>query len=231
MTDRKLGKGAIALISALAVTVPASFMATPASAYVFNSVRIDGAERIESATILSYANIPRGQNVSAGDLNAAMQRLQQSGLFETVEVTPQGGTLVISVREYPMINVISFEGNRRVKDEQLSSVIKSQARRVYSPSTAESDAEVLSQVYASQGRLAARIEPRIIRRPGNRVDLVFEIREGDVTEIERIGFVGNRAFPTAACATCCRRNRRASCVSSSAATPSRPNARRSMNSF
>ena len=194
MTDTRLGKGAMALISALAVATPASFLASPASAYVFNNVQIEGAQRIEGATILSYANIARGRDVSAGELNEAVQRLQGSGLFETVEVEPRGGTLVIKVREYPTINVINFEGNNRVKDEVLAGVIKSQSRHVYSPAQAEADADVISQVYASQGRLAARVDPKIIRREGNRVDLAFEIREGDVTEIERIGFVGNRAF-------------------------------------
>ncbi|MFD2842241.1 outer membrane protein assembly factor BamA [Paracoccus cavernae] len=161
---------------------------------MFNNVQIEGAQRIEGATILSYANIARGRDVSAGELNEAVQRLQGSGLFETVEVEPRGGTLVIKVREYPTINVINFEGNNRVKDEVLAGVIKSQSRHVYSPAQAEADADVISQVYASQGRLAARVDPKIIRREGNRVDLAFEIREGDVTEIERIGFVGNRAF-------------------------------------
>ena len=196
MTDRKLGRGALALISALAVAAPAGMIAAPALAqgYVFNNVSIEGAQRIEGATILSHAGIPRGQQVSPGDLNAAVQRLQQSGLFETVEVVPQGNTLVIRVREYPTINAIAFEGNRRVRNEQLTEVIQSRSRHVYSPAQAEADAEVISQVYASQGRLAARIDPRIIRRAGNQVDLVFEIREGDLTEIERIGFVGNRAF-------------------------------------
>lgn len=194
MTEKKLGKGAIALISALAVSAPVGFMALPAYAFVFNNVKIEGSQRIEGATILSYANIPRGQNVSAGDLNAALQRLQNSGLFETVEVVPQGGTLVIRVSEYPTINIINFEGNRRIKDEQLATIVKSQSRHVYSPSQAEADASMISQAYASQGRLAARVDPRIIRRDGNRIDLVFEIREGKVTEVERIGFVGNRAF-------------------------------------
>lgn len=194
MTEKKLGKGALALISALAVTAPASFLASPAYAFVFSNVKIEGSQRIEGATILSYANIPRGQNVSAGDLNAALQRLQGSGLFETVEVVPQGGTLVIRVKEYPTINIINFEGNRRIKDEQLTTIVKSQSRHVYSPAQAEADANLISQAYASQGRLAARVDPRIIRRDGNRVDLVFEIKEGKVTEVERIGFVGNRAF-------------------------------------
>lgn len=192
---RKLGRGAVALMAALTISVPAGLlMPQMAAAYVFSDVRIEGAQRIESATILSYANIARGQNVSAGELNDALQRLQGSGLFETVEIVPQGGLLVIKVSEYPTINQISFEGNRRIKDEQLAEIARSQSRRVYQPSQAIADASAIAEAYAVQGRLAARVDPRIIRRSGNRVDLVFEIREGDVTEIERISFTGNRAF-------------------------------------
>jgi len=194
MTDRKLGRGALALISALAVAGPVAMIPVTASAYVFSNVRIEGNQRIEPQTILSFLDLPRGRDVSAGELNAALQRLQNSGLFEKVELNPSGGTLVVSVAEYPTINTIAFEGNRRLKAENLNEIIKSQSRHVYSPAQAEADAAAISQVYASQGRLAARVDPKIIRRDGNRVDLVFEIREGDVTEIERIGFVGNRAF-------------------------------------
>ncbi|MDP0925956.1 outer membrane protein assembly factor BamA [Paracoccus onubensis] len=193
--SKKLGKRAIALVTALTISVPAGLLVPQsAAAYVFNDVRIEGAQRIEPATILSYANIARGQDVSAGELNDALQRLQNSGLFETVEVVPQGGLLVIRVREYPTINQITFEGNRRIKDEQLAQGIQSQARRVYQPSLAMADASNIAQAYAAEGRLAARVDPKIIRRSDNRVDLVFEIREGDLTEIERIGFTGNRSY-------------------------------------
>ncbi|MDB6180677.1 outer membrane protein assembly factor BamA [Paracoccus fistulariae] len=191
---RKLGKGAVALVTALTITAPAALIPSAASAYVFNDVQIEGAQRIEPATILSYANIARGQNVSAGELNSALQRLQNAGLFETVEVEPRGNVLVIRVREYPTINQISFEGNRRIDDEQLAEIVRSQSRRVYQPSQALADAQNISQAYATEGRLAARVDPKIIRRSDNRVDVVFEIREGDLTEIERIGFTGNRAF-------------------------------------
>lgn len=191
---RKLGKGAVALVTALTIAAPAAFIPAPASAYVFNDVRIEGAQRVEPATVLSYANVARGQDVSAGELNAALQRLQNSGLFETVEVNPQGNVLVIRVSEYPTINQISFEGNRRIKDEQLQQVVQSQSRRVYQPSQALSDAQNIANAYATEGRMAARVDPRIIRRSDNRIDLVFEIREGDLTEIERISFTGNRAF-------------------------------------
>src|SRR5690606_20643149 len=173
---------------------PLALMPAPAAAYVFTQVTIEGSQRIEPATILSYANIARGQDVSAGQLNDAQQRLQNAGLFDSVELIPQGNTLVIKVVEYPTINIINFEGNRRLKDDRLAEMIQSQSRHVYSPAKAEADARAIAQAYAVDGRLAARVTPRIIRRDGNRVDLVFEIQEGSVTEIERIGFTGNRAF-------------------------------------
>lgn len=187
-------RGAFALAAALTTASPLALMPVPAAAYVFTQVTIEGSQRIEPATILSYANIARGQDVSAGQLNDAQQRLQNAGLFDSVELIPQGNTLVIKVVEYPTINIINFEGNRRLKDDRLAEMIQSQSRHVYSPAKAEADARAIAQAYAVDGRLAARVTPRIIRRDGNRVDLVFEIQEGSVTEIERIGFTGNRAF-------------------------------------
>ncbi|WP_282601669.1 outer membrane protein assembly factor BamA [Paracoccus sp. PARArs4] len=192
--ERKLGKGAVALMAALAMTVPAGLMPTPARAVVFNDIRVEGNNQIETGAVLSYLDLPRGRDVGAGDINAGLQRLQNSGLFETVELVPQGGTLVVRVSEYPIVNRINFEGNRRINDERLAEIVKSQSRRVYQPSQAIADARTIAEVYASEGRLSARVDPKIIRRGNNNVDLVFEIKEGDVTEIERLSFTGNRAF-------------------------------------
>jgi outer membrane protein insertion porin family len=171
-------------------------MFTPAfaQAFSFSNVEIQGNERVDAATILNYAGISRGQEVSAGGLNDAYQRIMNSGLFESVELVPQGSTLLIKVVEYPIVNVISIEGNKRLKDEKLSELIQSQPRRIYSPSLAESDAAAIAEAYRISGRLAASVTPKIIRRNDNRVDLVFEITEGKVVENERISFVGNKAF-------------------------------------
>ncbi|MCG6901614.1 MAG: outer membrane protein assembly factor BamA [Rhodobacter sp.] len=162
--------------------------------YRFSNVTIDGATRIEPGTVLSYAGIAKGEAITAGQLNAAYQRVLASGLFETVEFIPSGNTLVIRVQEFPTVNRINFEGNRRLKDEELGSIVQSQVRRVYSPSLAEQDAARITQAYEQAGRLAANVEPKIIRRSNNRVDLVFEVKEGRVSEVERISFVGNRKF-------------------------------------
>lgn len=186
----------LATVVFLGAATASAPMLTPAFAQVFSfsNVTIEGNERVDAATILNYAGINRGEEVSAGGLNDAYQRILNSGLFETVELVPQGSTLVIRVVEYPIVNVISIEGNKRLKDERLSELIQSQPRRIYSPSQAESDAAAIAEAYRVAGRLAATVTPKIIRRSDNRVDLVFEITEGRVVENERISFVGNKAF-------------------------------------
>jgi outer membrane protein insertion porin family len=165
-----------------------------AQEFQFNTVRIEGNERIGDSAVLSAAGIVPGRPVSAGELNDAVQRLNNSGLFETVSVSPQGGTLTITVIEFPTINRISFEGNNRIDDETLGAVIESVSRRVFNPSLAEKDANSIAEAYSNDGRLAARVQPRVIRRDQNRVDLVFEIFEGDNVEVERLSFVGNRIY-------------------------------------
>ena len=165
-----------------------------AQSFVFNTVQIDGNQRVEDGTILSFAGISRGETVSMGELNDAVQRIRASGLFETVDVTPQGGTLRITVAEWPTINQINIEGNVKLRDADLLAVVTSQTRRVYTPAQAERDTAAISEVYATKGRIDATVRPRIIKRSDNRVDLVFEVIESAVTEIERISFVGNRTY-------------------------------------
>ncbi len=165
-----------------------------AQSYTINSFDVDGNRRIETSTIIARTGIQPGQTVTAGELNDAFQRLLDSGVFETVELTPRGTTLQIEVQEYPTINQISIEGNRRVKDDVLIEAISSQPRRVFTPQVAEADADLIAEIYSAQGRVSATVIPRIIRRSDNRVDLVFEIAEGTTIEVERVSFVGNRAF-------------------------------------
>jgi len=188
---RNLAFSAVALAVGLGAGVPQLALA---QSYSFSNVRVEGNERVDASTVATYADIGRGETVSAARLNDAYQAIVDTGLFESVELVPQGGTLVIKVTEYPTVNRISFEGNARIKDEDLQRIIKSQSRRVYSPATAEADVAAIIAAYEQSGRIAATVTPKIIERSENRVDLVFEIVEGAVVEIERISFVGNRAY-------------------------------------
>ena len=157
-------------------------------------INVEGNRRIETATIISFSGIAPGAVLSAGEINDAIQNIRASGLFESVNAVPSGGTLTIIVEEFPTVNRVAFEGNSRISDDDLLPIVRSQPRRVYNPAIAEQDAATITQVYADQGRIAATVTPKIIRRSDNRVDLIYEITEGGIVEVERISFVGNRSF-------------------------------------
>jgi len=188
----------VMLVAGFLIAVAAALLLAAQTAraqdFSFTDVRVEGNLRVDAASIVRIAGIGRGEAVSAGGLNDAYQRVVGSGLFETVTIDPQGSTLVIRVQEFPTINVISFEGNKRINDEKLTELISSKPRFVFSPAQAENDARTIITAYREQGRIAATVTPKIIRRSENRVDLVFEITEGGTVEIERLSFVGNRAF-------------------------------------
>ncbi|MBY4892304.1 outer membrane protein assembly factor BamA [Rhodobacteraceae bacterium N5(2021)] len=180
---------ALIVLSLVAVAVPVD-----AQTFRFNSFDVQGNTRTNDASVLQVAGLSPGTTASAGQVNDALQRLQNSGLFESVEVAPSGNTLVITVVEYPTINRIAIEGNRRLDDDELLVLLESTPRRVFSPITAERDAAAIAEAYRVTGRLTATATPQIIRRNENRVDLVFEVTEGAVVETQRIAFVGNRDY-------------------------------------
>ena len=188
---KQLGMMIVALAALVILMSPE---AATAQNYRFSSVTVEGNQRVETATILTYADIRRGETVSAAQVNDAYQNILASGLFESVEIEPRGGNLLIKVVEFPTINKIAFEGNRKLKDDELEGFIESRSRQVFSPTKAERDAAVISDAYVQNGRSAARVNPRVIRRSDNRVDLVFEIFEGKSIEVQRIGFVGNKQY-------------------------------------
>ncbi len=161
---------------------------------VYSRIDVAGNQRIASDTVRSIAGISSGERVTPGQVNAAAQNLNESGLFESVDVHPEGGRLVIEVVEHPTINLIRIEGNKKLKDEALLELVQSKSRRAFSPTLAEADAKTIAGAYSVTGRLAASVTPKIIRRSDNRVDLVFEVKEGKITEIGRIALIGNRVY-------------------------------------
>ncbi|MFA9231534.1 MAG: outer membrane protein assembly factor BamA [Microgenomates group bacterium] len=194
MAHRLVRPTVLAVLLSTAMVSGAFFTPAIAQTYSFSNVVIEGNTRVDAVTILKFAGIGRNEKVNAGQLNDAYQRIVAAGLFETVALEPNGNTLVIKVTEFPMLNVVDYQGNKRLKDEELIAATKSRSRLVFSPKQAEEDAASIAEIYRIKGRLAASVVPKVIRRSDNRVDLVFEISEGKVVENERLSFVGNRAF-------------------------------------
>src|SRR6266436_1741747 len=171
---------------------------TPRLAYAqapsVSSIIVQGNQRVEADTIRSYFRPgPNGQ-LDAFQIDEGVKALYATGLFRDVRPSIQGGRLVITVVENPVINRIAFEGNKKVKDEQLRSEIQSKERGTLSRPVVQADVARLVEVYRRGGRFDIRVEPKIIDLPNNRVDLVFEINEGVKTGVKVVQFVGNRFY-------------------------------------
>ncbi|MDY0870387.1 outer membrane protein assembly factor BamA [Dongia rigui] len=157
-------------------------------------IRIEGSQRIEPDTVRSYMAINPGDPFDAKAIDRALKNLFATGLFADVNFRREGGSLIVQVTENPIINRIAFEGNDKLDDDQLQTEIQLRPRVVYTQQRVQSDVKRLLDLYRRNGRFAATVDPKVIKLDQNRVDLVFEINEGDTTDIERIDFVGNKVF-------------------------------------
>jgi outer membrane protein insertion porin family len=157
-------------------------------------VVIEGNQRIEADTIRSYMEINPGDLFDAAKVDRALKNLFATGLFADVHLRRDGNNLVVAVVENPIINKLAFEGNDRIKDEQLTQEVQLKPRQVYTQTRVQADVKRILDLYRRSGRFAATVDPKVIKLDQNRVNLVFEINEGDVTQVERIDFVGNKTF-------------------------------------
>ena len=172
---------------AFAATLLLSVLTLLPSAFAQVSVR--GNSRVDSETIRSYFT---GSDNAA--VNKGVKDLYATGLFSDVRVSRAGKGVVISVSENKIINRVAFEGNSKVKSEQLQSEITSKSRGPYSPSIVNADVERIKDVYRRAGRAAASVTSRTVDLPNGRLDVVFTVNEGDKTGVKTINFVGNTVY-------------------------------------
>lgn len=165
-----------------------------AQSFTIDAIEVRGTERIEAATVQSYLTVAPGDPYDEEAVDASLKNLFATGLFADVSVSRRDDTLIIDVKENPIINRIAFEGNRRLDNDKLEPEVRLRPRVVYTRSKVRADVQRMLEVYRRSGRFAVQIEPKVIQLPQNRVDLVFEISEGPKTKVSKINFVGNKEF-------------------------------------
>lgn len=159
-----------------------------------DAIAVEGAARVEAETVRSYLLVREGDSFDPLRIDRSLKSLFSTGLFADVSLKREGNTLVVSIVENPVINRIAFEGNNRIKDEELSAEISLKPRVIYTRSKVQNDVNRIQTLYQKSGRFAVSVEPKIIQLPQNRVDLVYEVDEGALTEVQNIRFVGNKVF-------------------------------------
>ena len=166
----------------------------PAAGGSIAAIKVKGNQRIEEGTIRSYMLVQPGDSFDPDRIDRSLKTLYATGLFQDVTLRRDGGTLVVKVQENPIVSRIAFEGNHKLNDEQLRGELQLRPRAVFTPQLAQADRQRLLDLYARRGRFGAMVTPKVIKLDQNRVDVVFEINEGETTLVSRIAFVGNHAF-------------------------------------
>ncbi len=161
-------------------------------------IRVNGVERVEPATVLTYLDMRLGDPLTQDAMNNGLKNLFATGLFADVALRQSRGVLFVDVVENPIVNRIAFEGNSHIKDAELEAEISLRPRQVFTRGKVQNDVSRIFDLYRRTGRFAASVEPKAIKLDQNRVDLVFEIDEGEITTIKGIRFVGNEAYSDAA---------------------------------
>jgi len=193
------GSRLIALLLALAPftgALPILFTATAVHAAqgAVSEIRVEGNKRVEPETVRSYLQFSVGDAYDAGKVDASLQALFATGLFQDVSIDRDGAAVVITVVENPVINTVAFEGNSEVDTDTLKNEVQLKPRSVFTRAKVQADVQRILDVYRRQGRFAASVEPKIIELEQSRVNLVFEISEGGATKVKGINFIGNHAF-------------------------------------
>jgi outer membrane protein insertion porin family len=179
-----------------APTAPAvaPVVAPTEAAAPIQALRVTGAERLEPQTVLSYVKLRVGQPYTSAAADQALKDLYETELFSDVQVTNNAGTVTIQVKENPVVNRIILEGNKRIKDDKILPEIKVAPRQIFTRSKVRADVARIIELYKRQGRYAATVEPKMVMLDQNRVDIVFEVTEGDKSKVRQINILGNEKF-------------------------------------
>jgi outer membrane protein insertion porin family len=173
---------------------PISAYAAPREQSGATQIVVEGNRRVDADTIRQYFKATPGKHLDADQINAGIKALYESGLFQNINVSTQGNRVVVTVVEAQVIDRVAFEGNHRMKDEQLQQEIQSKPRGTLSRPAVQADTERILEIYRRNGRFDITVVPQIIDRPNNRVDLIFKVNEGEKTGIKDIIFVGNHEY-------------------------------------
>ncbi|MFL5003319.1 MAG: outer membrane protein assembly factor BamA, partial [Xanthobacteraceae bacterium] len=184
---------AVLVLGGIIVSTTVVSLATAGSA-VAQQIVVQGNRRVEASTIQSYFRLRPGERLDDLKIDNAYKALVNTGLFQDVQIRRAGNQIIVTVVEAGVINRVAFEGNKRLKDEQLNTEVQSKPRGTFSRATVQADVQRILEIYRAAGRYDIRVEPKIIELPNNRIDLIFEITEGPKTTVKNLVFAGNRAF-------------------------------------
>jgi outer membrane protein insertion porin family len=157
-------------------------------------ITVEGNRRIDKETVLSYFHAAPDGRFDDAARDAALKALLATNLFDKVTIDRVGERLVVHLTEAPVLDKVAFEGNKKIKDADLTAAIESKPRGTLQRAMVQSDVGRILEAYRHAGRDDVSVKPEIIDRGNDRVDLVYVVTEGGKTTVRHIEFRGNKAF-------------------------------------
>lgn len=171
-----------------------------ADSFVVRDIEVRGLQRVELGTFFTYLPVKVGEQVDDVRIPQIIRSLYRTGSFDSVKLFRDGEKLIVAVEERPTISSLTFDGNKQIKTEQLTEALKKMGfakGEVLNPSMLSTIVREMEQQYYSHGKYGVRINHKVVRMPRNRVDVRFDIKEGDAATIAQINIVGNTVFTDA----------------------------------
>jgi len=166
----------------------------PLKAENINNVSINGNKRVSDETVKIYGEINNIKTYSQKNANTILKNLYETDFFEDVQISFENGTLIVNLKEYPVINqlVIIGESAKKYQDE-IKKVINSKEKRSLNKSLLIKDVSIIKSLYSSLGYNFAKVETKLKKIDEDNYDLLFDIERGEKTKISSIKFIGNES--------------------------------------
>ena len=164
-------------------------------AEIVSKIIVEGNNRISPETIKMFSGVSEKDDLSESDLNQVLKNLYDSNFFELVSVKLENNTLIISVKENPIIQNINYEG---IKSTDLLSDLKKnvvlKSRSSFNEILLKKDKNNIINFLKNLGYYFSEIDISIQNLEDNKINLTYNISLNEKAKIKKISFIGNKIF-------------------------------------
>jgi outer membrane protein insertion porin family len=168
--------------------------------FTVKDIRVEGIQRTEAGTVFSYLPVKVGDTMNDEQAEVAIHALYGTGFFKDVRLEVEQGVLVVLVRERPSIASIVVNGVKDFPKDQLKENMKYAGlaeARIFDKGALDKAVQDLKRQYVARGKYGVTITTKVTELERNRVSIVFNVVEGEVSKIKQINIIGNKAYKEA----------------------------------
>jgi outer membrane protein insertion porin family len=195
--QKKFNRFKLRTVSAIAASLLIAHSAWAVDPFTVRDIRVEGLQRVEPGTIFASLPFRVGETYNDDKGSTAIRALFGLGLFKDVRLEVSGDVLVVIVEERPTIADVNFVGAKEFDKDVLKKALREiglNDGQPFDKSLADKAEQELKRQYINRSMYGAEIVTTVTPIERNRVNLTFNVTEGDTAKIKEIRIVGNKAF-------------------------------------